>query len=1050
MAEEQVDALLLTTRFDESGLDSSARDMLDGLRDFVGDVNRVQDGVRPFQLPIDTTSLGLFRESVRAAAGDATVARELFAGFAAQAEEELRAFGVTGSQVATIISRLWAELQRTAAEADQTRAPIAALTDGLQRVRGILAAPLPPLLLTGGEQVRREVEIAQTALRQLQATALEVNRTQRQLAAPPQRLLLTSGTPTSPVIPRDLQTLQAQYARLRAEAVVTTEAGRRMTEMFNQSGPAAQRAGEGARKMAEGIRLAGTTNREAEAAFLASGRGLDKVRGGMIALANSTTGVPPAVSSVISGLLLMGPGSPAVLGVAAAAAVIGAAYTVITAGARRAKEEQDDLINSLRSRVQAGFSDESSQRAAVRFRLEELRIRQQQIAVLQQQARAELDIGRAISLRVAQRAAEREAQGLTRDLAVDEARAAREQGEAIAAARTEAARQGAADELAFARQVLGQEETLLREALAGQQITREEFARRRLELARRTAAAEISATRVDLAAANVVPVGETGAQRTAREAQITHLESLIALRNLVLAQQGRQIAQEIQLGRLADLQQSQAPITPAEGLQRIVRLKPEIDQAEVDAIIARTVAAADAASLDARLVTELDRARAAGIALEEVLRGVDLALADVGNANITGPRADLEQMIDAVADLNRGLDSMVRGALDIGLIGDEAARAIGQVQNLADSIAAVAANASAGNILGVIGSGLTLLGGLFGGGPSPAEIALRENTEAIRQNTIRRTEGFEGVGGASDVANIIRQVLGTDRGAALASQTQAPVGGREIRAELVAMIGDLGLSFEQLQRVAQDFGIEILADGRLVGSALAQLEEEIRAVVAASLRLGRTFDEQAANQALRSRLAGEEQNAATAFRDQINAAAAVGASAVTEAFGNFEALSQDDLRAAALNFLNRLDAGQLDPSQLGGLTREDLVGIVTGAADAIDEMGESARRAALEMANIPAGFRQARLAAEAQIAGLGPSPALTVTPNIFPTNRPGDGASLPDLVNAVKQARGITIETLIVQGANTDNAEQLLDKLVEAAERRSASGDVNTFTVRRG
>jgi hypothetical protein len=221
-------------------------------------------------------------------------------------------------------------------------------------------------------------------------------------------------------------------------------------------------------------------------------------------------------------------------------------------------------------------------------------------------------------------------------------------------------------------------------------------------------------------------------------------------------------------------------------------------------------------------------------------------------------------------------------------------------------------------------------------------------------------------------------------------------------------------------------------------------------VVAASLRLGRTFDEQAANQALRSRLAGEEQNAATAFRDQINAAAAVGASAVTEAFGNFEALSQDDLRAAALNFLNRLDAGQLDPSQLGGLTREDLVGIVTGAADAIDEMGESARRAALEMANIPAGFRQARLAAEAQIAGLGPSPALTVTPNIFPTNRPGDGASLPDLVNAVKQARGITIETLIVQGANTDNAEQLLDKLVEAAERRSASGDVNTFTVRRG
>ena len=65
MPGEQVDALLLVTRFDESGLDASARAQLDALRDFANRVGQLSQNIPP--LDLDTEP---FAAALRASGGD--------------------------------------------------------------------------------------------------------------------------------------------------------------------------------------------------------------------------------------------------------------------------------------------------------------------------------------------------------------------------------------------------------------------------------------------------------------------------------------------------------------------------------------------------------------------------------------------------------------------------------------------------------------------------------------------------------------------------------------------------------------------------------------------------------------------------------------------------------------------------------------------------------------------------------------------------------------------------------------------------------------------
>lgn len=368
-------------------------------------------------------------------------------------------------------------------------------------------------------------------------------------------------------------------------------------------------------------------------------------------------------------------------------------------------------------------------------------------------------------------------------------------------------------------------------------------------------------------------------------------------------------------------------------------------------------------------------------------------------------------------------------------------------------IGATVGNFASGNIFGGIISAIDTLGGLFGGGPSPAEIAMRQNTEAINRNTIARTQGFEGLGGAADAAAILNQVLGTVRGQFLAGNTEAPGAiGRGFRAELVADLEALGLSFEQLQRIAEEAGIPILANGRLVGGALEQLAEELVAAAEAAFAFHEgLFEDEQRLRALRSRAQGIDQDPMEIFRQNLEAAAAADAGGlfapIQEAFQTGDA---DSIRQAILAMLDAWENNLIDIEGLGGLTREQWEEILRSgldAADAIEQLGESARVAGLEMSNVPRGFRQAAHAFEAM------EPETTMRrvdiPLVNVRSLGGDGDQLPQLVAAVERLNaGTQIFNIEVSGANK-TAEQILDEVVEAAERRGAAGGV-TVHLRAG
>jgi hypothetical protein len=71
----------------------------------------------------------------------------------------------------------------------------------------------------------------------------------------------------------------------------------------------------------------------------------------------------------------------------------------------------------------------------------------------------------------------------------------------------------------------------------------------------------------------------------------------------------------------------------------------------------------------------------------------------------------------------------------------------------------------------------------------------------------------------------------------------------------------------------------------------------------------------------------------------------------------------------------------------------------------LDQLGESARQATLEMSNIPHGFRQARLAFEAQTAGGSAFPGRVDLPLVNVRGIGGDGAALPLLAKALENIR---------------------------------------------
>ena len=750
----------------------------------------------------------------------------------------------------------------------------------------------------------------------------------------------------------------------RAAETATTSAASasaRLVEGMSQAGRAAAGAAE------QQARLARTAT--------AAVRGADSLRGALVTLTAQATGTNPAIAAVGQSLLLMGGGSAVVIGVAAGAALIAAAYNRITEGAREAAEAQQKLNDELDRGIAArnplpGFADSA---ANLRTQLDSV---EGQLARLRAQQGAVIFSSDARS-------------GIVTRTEVDN---------------TAEIKELEAERLA----ILG------RNAELGARIN---------EYLNNTPAAR-AMTR---AAEEEARARERAAEAAERQRQAI-LDTQRALR---IAQAGG--GNLLQSGAVGESVFNPADFGIPDQIEIPIILRPALQREQ-------GTGEGD----------EIQRMRANAEALNRLLAETGLRLEDVGNANFGGSVGAMQALAAEIIDVNRGLDSVVDAAVNVGAIGEEAARAIGEVQDLADAIAAVMTSASAGNVLGLIGAGVNIVGGILGGDDAHKRI-VEENLRRIAENTAERRERFIGLGGAAEAAAFLAQLPRSLIEGASRAQAGGVVGrtGNSALEEFNKILRDANVSLADLQRIAEQHGLELLDEkGRLVAEAFERLRKEIIEAAEAAFGFNASlFEDQQTLLGLRSRALGLDQDPSAIFSQNLEAAGAVGAEVFEDFFGGIDLSDADAIRQASLDAIEAWESGAIDIEDLGGLTRDEFLEIIRSgldAADAIDGMSEAAREAAQEFINVPLGFRQAQLAFEAQDPGAGLRPVDSPLVNV--ATRGTDGAALPALVSGLREdfARmrpTVNIDRIEVSGVNKTTRE-IFDDVLDEAERRSVAGGV--------
>ncbi|MBA2458992.1 MAG: hypothetical protein H0V43_08590, partial [Gemmatimonadales bacterium] len=897
-----IDSLVIATEFDERGLDRSTSAQLAQLERFVAQVGQLSRKLPP--ISIDATQV---TTALQRAGGDLQAFVAILGQLAPQH------FNAALDTMVQELGRAGGQFKATSAEGRALQAAIG----GLRAAQGQMASAT----VTTGTALTQQATAfrqASTSAGSLAAALAQTGVATRQLAAQGAQpvplnvqpainaadTLLTKmglatravqnfnqvlAVPPPPPLPPIPPNVTAGYIQQTKEVQRLAAANRDAARSVHAVADSMSRASSGALAWSAGMANLRGQQAAVGGGLVATTKGIDRVRAGLTGLALSASGTSPAIGQVVSGLLLLGGGSVAVLGVAAGVAVIATAYNLLTKTAREAAEAQAKLNDALDQAI-ATRNPLPGLAASAAALTSQLQATNKEIARLQDLPAFEAPVIDPISGVV------------TRDAVNNTETILKLEGERA--------------------------KTLARIGEVGKKMS--EF------YAGTPQAARLLAKSAE---------DEARARKRAADEATRLTETLRQQQALRIAAAGG-----------GNLTQGAGGIVPSTPIEIPFILRPALDREQFGT------------GLGEEIQAEFERAQRAARDLLVLLRGVDLSLKDIGNADITGPSAAAEQLSQAIFDLTRGLDAVAGASRNVGLIGDEAARAIGDVLSLGDAIADVVKKASTGNILGLVGAGINLLGGLFGGGgESAAEKALRDNTAALRENTIRRTEGFEGLGGGAEAAGILREFLATQRGQFLTARTEAPGSiGRATRDLLVGDLEKMGLSFEQLQRLADEYGITILANGKLVGGALADLEDAILDSIQASLKFAKTLDDQVLAADLRATFTGAAQDPSAEFGRTLAAAGELGASEITKFFAGIDLSDPEALKRASLGLLDAFENGQLDAKKLGKLSREDILRILGDSAALIELLGESALDAANELSIIPKGFRNAALAFQAQ------------------------------------------------------------------------------------
>jgi hypothetical protein len=189
----------------------------------------------------------------------------------------------------------------------------------------------------------------------------------------------------------------------------------------------------------------------------------------------------------------------------------------------------------------------------------------------------------------------------------------------------------------------------------------------------------------------------------------------------------------------------------------------------------------------------------------------------------------------------------------------------------------------------------------------------------------------------------------------------------------------------------------------VIVGALDALAEATRAAAQEALKFGDSFSERQKQLDLTARIHGDATDPASSFKREVQAfVGTIGdsSSVLAQQLGNIDVSNEASTRAALTAMIDRINAGNLTPADLGGLSKDDWIKFLEDGAGFLDSFNQGVDSATARLGdlNIPAGFRRGALTFQNSAEGPfvptlpPPVPGAGLTP---PTGTPGPGLHIP-------------------------------------------------------
>lgn len=336
--------------------------------------------------------------------------------------------------------------------------------------------------------------------------------------------------------------------------------------------------------------------------------------------------------------------------------------------------------------------------------------------------------------------------------------------------------------------------------------------------------------------------------------------------------------------------------------------------------------------------------------------------------------ADTKAAIQTLNDTSRIIGAIEGIGNAFGGLDDDIQRVLSSVGQLSVSIADVAANASFGNIVGLVGAAGGLLGSLFGG-DNELKRTMQENNErlqALRDEISGLTERLSSLRQAQEAT----QALSPTEFAGIAAVSIFDPSQAERL--LNERIERFGLTLDELDRIAEAQGLDLVKEnGRIVANGFEVLNQVLGLTIEDLTNFGTSLSEQQQVLETRDALglgpnAGLPDDVAALARTREIELSNLNLDPALEAKIAGLDLTTEEGRQAFLEFNRMLfqmaENGQLTAEQLGTFESvQELLGPINDAAIGLQGFDEAVNDATSQLRefNIPRGFRREAIAFQA-------------------------------------------------------------------------------------